>query len=311
MGGPDPLDGLSAYRCDRGAPHWHIVSYGLTELYAKETDDPAQSGWGFELTMRVARRPDEAAPPVWALSFLQNLARYVMTSGNAFAPNHHIDLNGPIALERPMALCAALFALDPELASIESPNGRLAFLQVVGVTKDEYEAAEGWNAKAFLEILGQRIPNLVTDLDRMSILSDPATAAAVQRRGDAEGSSSTCSFVTLCRITASRDAVTATIGATAAPKLLLALRRRIPQGRSFALLADDGALHLRPSARASWSASEGEATLDVSPALAAEMAATVGPRAGRYTFASLSGFTLVIERSQIRDPAGNVVQVVG
>jgi len=42
-------------------PHWHIVGYGMSELYAKETDDPEESGWGFELTFRVSDSVSGAA----------------------------------------------------------------------------------------------------------------------------------------------------------------------------------------------------------------------------------------------------------
>jgi hypothetical protein len=54
----------------------------MTDLYAKEPDDPAESGWGFEFTFRLARDPADTEPPIWAANLLQNLARYVFTSGN-------------------------------------------------------------------------------------------------------------------------------------------------------------------------------------------------------------------------------------
>ena len=46
LGGPDPLDGISVY--DAG-DFWHFVSYGLSELYTKESDDPEYSGYGLSL----------------------------------------------------------------------------------------------------------------------------------------------------------------------------------------------------------------------------------------------------------------------
>jgi hypothetical protein len=42
-GGPDPLDGVSAYRAD-GPAHWHFVTFGLSELYAKKSSDATVSG---------------------------------------------------------------------------------------------------------------------------------------------------------------------------------------------------------------------------------------------------------------------------
>ena len=50
LGGPDPLDGISVY--DAG-DFWHFVSYGLSELYTKECEDPEYSGYGIELTFKL------------------------------------------------------------------------------------------------------------------------------------------------------------------------------------------------------------------------------------------------------------------
>ena len=84
LGGPDPLDGLSAWKRLEPVPHWHIVTYGFSELYEKENGDPETSGYGFELTFRLTCDPAEEEPPSWALNFLQNLARYVFETGNVF-----------------------------------------------------------------------------------------------------------------------------------------------------------------------------------------------------------------------------------
>lgn len=83
LGGNDPLDGVEIWKSEKGMPHWHYVTYGFTELYDKESDDPQVSGYGFELTFRL-KRGNEEEPPVWPVNLLQNLARYVFSSGNVF-----------------------------------------------------------------------------------------------------------------------------------------------------------------------------------------------------------------------------------
>ena len=98
IGGKDPLQGISAYKNLEPLPHFHYVTYGFSELYEKESEDAKLSGFGFELTFRLACGAGDEDPPVWALNFLQNIARYVFSSGNRLAEHHHIDLNGPIAL---------------------------------------------------------------------------------------------------------------------------------------------------------------------------------------------------------------------
>jgi hypothetical protein len=42
--------GIRAYETPKG---WHLVTFGLTELFAKESEDPRVSGWGYELTLRT------------------------------------------------------------------------------------------------------------------------------------------------------------------------------------------------------------------------------------------------------------------
>src|SRR5579884_4223990 len=63
LGGPDPIHGISAYKNDAPASHWHFVTYGFSELWAKESDDPDVSGFGFELTFRLARKVKDKKPP--------------------------------------------------------------------------------------------------------------------------------------------------------------------------------------------------------------------------------------------------------
>src|SRR5262245_54120300 len=82
------LYGISAYRAE-GPPHWHFVTYGFSELYEKESDDPEVSGWGFELTFRLSRGEDEDQPPGFAIDFLFNLGRYVRRSRNPFGRGHY------------------------------------------------------------------------------------------------------------------------------------------------------------------------------------------------------------------------------
>ena len=80
LGGEEPLDGISVFRSDAGQPHWHYVTYGFSDLYGDLDDsldvEPEKpSGYGFELTFRLARSADEQEPPSWPLNFLQNIAR--------------------------------------------------------------------------------------------------------------------------------------------------------------------------------------------------------------------------------------------
>lgn len=311
LGGPDPLDAIGARVAAEPVEHWHLVTYGFSELYAKESDDPATSGYGFELTFRLVREAGEAEPPRWALNFLQNLARYVFETGNAFGDGHHMDLNGPIALDRETELRAIAFAPDPALGPCETPNGRVEFLQVVGITLDELEAVQAWDTARFLELLARRYPRLVTDLARPSLLADPAVQSAVADGMLRDGSSQGSACLGTLAWSATPDEATIRVGAIAVPDLQRLLRGRLLHGRPFALYGAEQAVVFRPGALASWSLDEEGLVVVVPPDLADEIARTLLPRQDAYRWPELPAFTLEVLRSEIRDQDGNVTRVVG
>ena len=146
LGGEDPLDGISIYDNYKQIFHRHIVSYGMSELYySPESAENEFSGWGFEFTFRIVPfeedKDGEGAKnePSWAMNVMQNLARYVFESKKWFEAYHFIPANGPIRLECDTKLVGIAFAPDPQLGTIETPNGEVAFLQMVGITQKELD----------------------------------------------------------------------------------------------------------------------------------------------------------------------------
>lgn len=327
LGGPDPLDGISFYpRPD----HWHLVSYGMSELYSKESDNPDESGWGFEFTFRVARTAGETEPPLWAANLLQNLARYVFNSGNPFGPGHHLNLNGPISLARPETLIrAAAFATDPELGVIDTPHGQLRFLQLVGLTLDEYAAIERWDANRLIEVMAPELPLLVTDLDRGSLTDRPGISAAVEEGVRRDGSSTDALLVEEAgwRIgpggqpgepvgpggqPGEQVTTTVTVGANAADRIGRVLAARLPFGHGMFLQARESAISFRPGDRfAVTDNGDGLVALDVPPAVLAELTDVLRPVAGTYRLASAPELVVEIVTSRIRDQEGNVVAEIG
>ena len=182
LGGPDPLDGISVYKSDVAPVHWHFISYGMSELYTKESDNPDLSGFGIEFSFRLVRAAAEEKPPMWVMNFMQNLARYVYQTGNVFDVGHRMDAHGPIALEHETEIRAIAFTQDPQLGAIETPHGYLRFLQIVGITCDELKTMQQWTTDDFLTVLSADNPLLVTDLARKSLLNDPGKAALIQER---------------------------------------------------------------------------------------------------------------------------------
>lgn len=169
LGGENPLDGLSVYKSEKQTDHFHITTFGFSDLYYNEEGvNNDYSGYGFEMTMRLKKQGDENIH--WAMNLMNNLAKYVFNSGKWFEEFHFIPTNSPIRLDYDTDLVAIAFVKDPELGTLETPNGRVDFLQMVGITQKEYDTLLAnpmtTETEKLIEQLRQDNPLLITDLDR-------------------------------------------------------------------------------------------------------------------------------------------------
>ncbi|MCJ8155183.1 suppressor of fused domain protein [Chryseobacterium sp. SSA4.19] len=169
-GGNDQLDGISVYKSEKQMKHFHFVTYGFSELYYNEKSAGGEfSKFGFELTFRLKmEQPDENIS--WVCNLLQNLARYVFKSGKWFEEYHLIPANGPIRSEYDTDITALAFALDPKLGKTDTPHGEVSFLQIIGITSDEYKQLEQnpvpSETKKMIDRMQQDNKLLITDLNR-------------------------------------------------------------------------------------------------------------------------------------------------
>jgi suppressor of fused-like protein len=309
--GPDPLDGISFYLRDEPVPHWHIVTYGMSDLYTEEYDTPGELGWAFEFTFRVRRAPDEDQPPMWAAALLQNLGRYVVRSGNAFAPGHHVDTNGPIRLGRDTRIRAIAFTTDAELGTVDTPHGRLLFLQVVGITTGEYAAMRAWHTDRVLELIASRYPLLVTDLDRPSLSEEEEFAATVRQGQERDGSSTGFIAVTDLRWAREEAGIRVVIGANAATRVAQTLLGRLPHGNELVVGGTGGQIVFRPGADHAWAETPRGLELVVPAAALPGLAEVLVPRAGVRAVPQVAGLVVEVVPTYLRDAAGNVIETIG
>ncbi|XP_033883294.1 suppressor of fused homolog isoform X3 [Acipenser ruthenus] len=203
LGGPDPLDYISMYRCV-GSPaqhvpeHWHYVSFGLSDLYGDNrvhefTGQDGPSGFGFELTFRLKREAGETAPPTWPAELMQGLARYVFQSENTFCSGDHVSWHSPLDNSE-SRIQHMLLTEDPQLQPVQTPFGLLTFLQIVGVCTEELQAAQQWNGQGILDLLRTVHvaggPWLITDMRRGETIFeiDPHLQERVDKGIETDGS---------------------------------------------------------------------------------------------------------------------------
>ncbi|WP_158264822.1 suppressor of fused domain protein [Blastopirellula marina] len=312
LGGKDPLQGISVYRNrDEDGDWFHYVTYGFSELYDKESEDPEWSGFGFEMTFRLATYDIDKEPPTWPLNVLQNLARYVFQSGNIFQPGHSLPFNGPIMIGSPTKIRGGFFVIDDLLGSIETPNGRVEFLQLVGCTEDEILELKRWNAAGFEATMRQINPRLLTDLDRDSIADDPKLAQQILDGARAEGSETDVIYTQEIRLETSADGVRKLhLPAIVVADLAAILPGRLRFDRPFFLQTKEALIGVFPTSLSPpEEADQCSATIQLSPDEVDKIADSVRPTRGEYPISPT--LTIEVHPKEIFDQEGNVIQVIG
>ena len=207
LGGNEPLDYISLYNNPGDPkegipPHWHYVSFGLSDLYGdcrvhRRLPNQELSGFGFELTFRLKKENAAENPPVWPANILQSLAKYVFHTGNIICAGDHVSENKPLD-DSNSKIQHMLMTIDPKLNTVLTPLGKVTFIQIVGVTDDELKASQQWNVNGMIELMKKMAEAggdlLVTDMRRQhSIFELNKTIKQTVEQGiNQEGSNLSC-----------------------------------------------------------------------------------------------------------------------
>lgn len=149
----DGVWGISAFDVSN---HLLYVTYGLTELFTKVSDDLDVSGWGAELTMRVLR-PSDGDPPDWPVRLLARLCELVFERATPFAPGGRMEIPDGGG-EVPPALC---WTVDPVLEPVDGPFGSFGFTATLGVSRELIAAMQAASTEEVLKSLRSQNPLLV------------------------------------------------------------------------------------------------------------------------------------------------------
>ncbi len=317
LGGNDPLEGISVYDAKEPVEHWHYVTYGFSELFEKELEDMEYSGYGFELTFRLEKENNETEPPNWPLNLLQNLARYVFNSGNFFRNGDYMDANGPISLESDTELTALAFIYDSELPEIETPNGKVEFIQLVGVTADELEAMQIWNTLGVLHVFEEYMPKYTTDLYRESLLRHSKIGEAIQKGSEREGSNTGFLFNDQVTWTPAkkflfkRTPAVLTIGAKQAKTIGKIIRGRIVKGEPLRLVSNEATVIFMFEDELQVTENEDQIEITLNENAVEQLVAQLEPIEKTFSLPSIESVVFKIVKTELKDSDGNVVDTIG
>lgn len=144
LGGDNPLDGTSIYD---GGDYWHFVTFGLTELYDKESSDLEYSGYGMEFTLKLKKgcyAPENEEEELRCIvSNLDSIAKITFENeGELFLPNEYVYTGQTEGMDRYQTskLTGFITATDSVVNTLNTPNGKVEFVEFIGVTDSELKA---------------------------------------------------------------------------------------------------------------------------------------------------------------------------
>lgn len=169
FGGNDPLQGISVYD---GGDYWHFITYGLSELYEKESDIKEISGYGMEFTFRLKKDnyENEENEIKCVCGILQSIARITFTKGELFNvyENLYTGQTEGIDYNRKSNITGFITVPDDKFHEIDTPNGKVCFVEFVGVTDNELKAIQ--NKQIRVKELYEKIGCDITNYNRGSVV---------------------------------------------------------------------------------------------------------------------------------------------
>lgn len=167
LGGNDPLDGISIYD---GGEYYHFVTFGLSELYEKENENKEYSGYGFELTIKLKKDglEDEEAGIRGMCGILQAIAKITYNNDEIFQPDEYIYTGQTTGMDPSgKSLITGFITQLDKLGEIETPNGKVQFVELIGATDAELKAII--DKKLRVKELFERLGSEYTDYKRESL----------------------------------------------------------------------------------------------------------------------------------------------
>ena len=158
------MDGISIYD---GGSYWHFVTFGLSEIYGKETDNKDISGYGYEMTLKLKKYKfkDEERELKNICGILQAIARITYNKGEIFLPDEFIRTGQQTGMDADQEsnITGFITISDTSVNTIDTPNGKVEFVELIGMTDSELKTLS--NKASVVEIY-KKLGSDLTDYHR-------------------------------------------------------------------------------------------------------------------------------------------------
>ena len=169
LGGNDLLKGISIY--DSG-DYWHFITYGLSELYEKESAIKDVNGYGMELTFKLKKDnyENEENEIKCICGILQSIARITFTKGEVFNSYEYLYTGQTEGIDynRKSNITGFITVPDDKFHEINTQNGKVNFVEFIGVTDNELKAIQ--KKRITVNELYKKIGSDVTSYNRNSVI---------------------------------------------------------------------------------------------------------------------------------------------
>jgi hypothetical protein len=189
--GRAPIEEIVAHRASGPTPHWHYTTYGLSELGEKTSDDRSLSGFGVEYTVRLV--DDSPEPPVWPMNLLRFIAYRVADTREPFDPRHSSNLPAGLLDQVSPGVEGLGFIEDADLGTVDTPNGKLTFVNVIPLARDEWWLVGAWDFDKYVDAVRARQGDLLWRVGRPSVL-EGERGVELRARARLDGSSQSVDF---------------------------------------------------------------------------------------------------------------------
>ena len=179
LGGKDFLKEVAVLDC---GDYFHFVTYGLSDVYdlfEKGSERPEYSGFGYEMTFKLKKDcyENEKDEINNFCNILNLLADYTNENREIFRSFEYLETGQERGFDSKgrSALTGFIFVPNTSLNTVDTPNGKVMFTELVGMTKRELDHLteceySGGNIGEAVGAIYKKLGTDITDLCRKSLI---------------------------------------------------------------------------------------------------------------------------------------------